>query len=129
MQFDQFRHLDEGSNAVGFALIAPLIIGVFLATLQIANLVNVQTTLNSAANAGARVASRYDGNLSDGLKEANEKLANQGIAQFSEIRIDRVLINGISFIEIRINKEFEVPWIGYSIMLNSVGRSVEEKIQ
>ncbi len=59
MQLDQYLRRDEGSNLVGFSLTTPLLLGVFLAVLQIANLVNVQTTLNVAANSGARVASTF----------------------------------------------------------------------
>lgn len=127
MPFDQYLRHDEGSSIVGFVLIIPVLIGAFFAVLQIANLVNVKSTMVAAANSGARVASTYDSSLSDGVRETEERLSNLGISSVNLIKIDRKLIDGLTMIEVEIEKNYEIPWIGYNLRLRAVGLSVDEK--
>lgn len=130
MQLDLFhlhRKSDKGSNAVGFALVAPILVGVFLAISQIANLINVQIVMMAAAKTGARQASRYDASLNDGLISANNILSQHGFAKIKNATISRANLNGIWFVELEISKDFSIPWLNYVIELNATGRSVDEK--
>jgi len=127
MQFVQFQRHDQGSSIVGFALVAPILVGVFLAVLQIANLVNVQTTLNVAAVSGARVASTFDGTLTDGIFESRSRLEKQGITQVEAINVTRKNLSGVTFVEIEILKNYQISWLQTSLSLRAVGRSVDEK--
>jgi hypothetical protein len=127
MQFVQYQRHDQGSSIVGFALVAPILVGVFLAVLQIANLVNVQTTLNVAAVSGARVASTFDGTLTDGIFESRSRLEKQGITQVEAINVTRKNLSGVTFVEIEILKNYQISWLQTSLSLRAVGRSVDEK--
>lgn len=127
MQFDQFLHHDEGSSIVGFALIVPVVIGAFLAVLQIANIVSVKTTMAAAANSGARVASAYDATLSDGIYESRSRLENQGISEVNSIKIERKSVDGLTMVEVEIEKNYQIPWLGYTLVLRSAGLSIDEK--
>lgn len=127
MRFAQFQRRDQGSNTVGFALIAPLLVGVFLAVVQIANLLNVQTTLIAAANSGARVASTFDATLMDGTAEAIQRLASQGIVDYESVITRRTSQNGITFVEVKITKNYQIPWVGVGLNLLALGKSVDEK--
>lgn len=52
----RLRADDRGSAVVGFALIAPLLLALALAVVQVALTMHVRTTLVSAATEGARAA-------------------------------------------------------------------------
>lgn len=127
MRFAQFQLRDQGSNTVGFALIAPLLVGVFLAVVQIANLLNVQITLIAAANSGARAASAFDAALMEGTAEAIQRLANQGIVDYESVITRRTSQNGIAFVEVKITKNYQIPWVGVKLNLLALGKSVDEK--
>jgi hypothetical protein len=100
---------------------------VFLAVVQIANLLNVQTTLIAAANSGARVASTFDATLMDGTAEAIQRLASQGIVDYESVITRRTSQNGITFVEVKITKNYQIPWVGVSLNLLALGKSVDEK--
>ena len=58
---------DRGSAVAEFALVAPLLVGVLLAVLQLAFAVHVRDTLVAAAADGARVAATNGHTLADGV--------------------------------------------------------------
>jgi Flp pilus assembly protein TadG len=57
---------DTGSGIVGFVLVAPLVVAIFIAIGQVAMLVADKSVLNSAAAIGARTASAADATNTDG---------------------------------------------------------------
>jgi hypothetical protein len=127
MQFAQFQRHEQGSSIVGFALVAPILVGIFLVVLQIANLVNVQTTLNVAAVSGARVASTFDGTLGEGIFESRSRLERQGITQVEAINATKKNLSGVTFVEIEILKNYQISWLQTNLSLRAIGRSVDEK--
>lgn len=127
MQFIQYLRRDLGSNTVGFALVAPLLIGAFLAVSQIANVVNVQTVMHAAAKSGAREASRYDATLNDGVTKAESILAAHGITKIKQLRIFNRTLSGQNVIEISLTKDYRVPWLNFSFELTAIGQSLDEK--
>lgn len=127
MQFIQYLRRDLGSNTVGFALVAPLLIGAFLAVSQIANVVNVQTVMNAAAKSGAREASRYDATLNDGVTKAESILAAHGINDIKELKIFDRTLSGHHVIEVSLTKDYRIPWLNYSFELTALGQSLDEK--
>lgn len=127
MRFGQFLRLDRGSNTVGFALVAPLLVACFLAVTQIANVANVKTVVTAATKAGAREASRFDATLDDGINEANRILSNHGISEIDQVEVKRIHISGVNFVEVTVTKNYLIPWLDLTIPLHSIGRSVDEK--
>ncbi len=127
MRFAQFLRPEKGSNTVGFALVAPILTGSFLAVMQIANLVNVQVSLSAAAKSAAREASRFDGTFSDGLSEASRILDSQGISAVEKISVHRTSQGNLALIEVVIEKKYRVPWLNYEFKLSAAGKSLDEK--
>lgn len=127
MRFAQFLRLDRGSNTVGFALIVPLLTSCFFAVIQIANLVNVQTTLSAVAKSAAREASRFDASLGDGNSKAAELLKLSGVTDHGLLNTYREQLNGITYVRVDISKTYEIPWLGWQLELFASGRSVDEK--
>lgn len=127
MPFGQFLRLDRGSNTIAFALIAPLLVGSFLAVSEIANLANVQITLSTAAKSAAREASRFDGSFNDGFAEADRVLQNQGITHIDFVQIQSVQLSDQRVIEVVLKKNYRISWLNYSLLLTAIGQSVDEK--
>ena len=127
MLFGQFLRLDRGSNTIAFALVAPLLVGSFLAVSEIANLANVQITLNTAANSAAREASRFDGRFNDGFAEVDRVLRNQGINQIDSVQIKNIQFSGQRIVEVALEKNYRISWLNYNLLLTATGQSVDEK--
>ena len=127
MQFIQFLRRDLGSNTVGFALVAPLLVGAFLSVSQIANVVNVQTVMHAAVKSGAREAGRYNATLNDGIQETKDILASHGITELYDIAAINKSISGRQIVEIVIRKKYQIPWLNYSIELTARGQAIDEK--
>lgn len=127
MRFDLFRHLDRGSNTIGFALVAPILVGSFLAVSEIANLANLQITLSTAAKSAAREASRFDGSINDGFEELDRVLTNQGITNLQSVQIKNVELSGQRLIEVVVRKNYRISWLNYNLQLIAVGQSIDEK--
>lgn len=126
-QLRRFVNEESGSSVVGFALIVPLVVGVFFAVIQIANLVNVKTAIQAAANSGARIASRYDGTLMAGQNEATIQLAMQGITNDLLVIPSHLTESGITYTQVRIEHSYVIPWVGVTLNLTSIGKAVDEK--
>ena len=69
---------ETGSGIVGFVLVAPLVVAIFVAIGQIAMLVADKSVLNSAAVIGARTASAADASNADGRSAVLGVLASRG---------------------------------------------------
>ena len=127
MQFIQFLRRDLGSNTVRFALVAPLLVGAFLSVSQIANLVNVQTVMHAAVKSGAREAGLYDATLNDGVQETKDILASHGISEITDISAVHKLVSGKQMVEIVITKNYQIPWLNYTLELKVTGQAIDEK--
>lgn len=127
MRFGQFRRLDRGSNTIAFALVAPLLVGSFLAVSEIANLANVQITLSTATKSAAREASRFDGSFNDGFVEVDRVLQNQGISQIDTVQIQNIQVSGQRVVEVVLEKNYRISWLNYNLLLTATGKSVDEK--
>ncbi len=128
MRFVQYLLREKASNTIGFALVAPILIGCFLAVAQIANLSNVQVTLESAAKSAAREGSRYDGTHRDAQVQANKVLAGQGLQDGALVEVRNVFFGDARLVEVTITKKYRISWLGYDLILTSVGKSVDEKV-
>lgn len=128
MRFVQYLLREKASNTIGFALVAPILIGCFLAVAQIANLANVQVSLESAAKSAAREGSRYDGTHRDAQVQANKVLAGQGLQDGALVEVRNVFFGDARLVEVTITKKYRISWLGYDLILTSVGKSVDEKV-
>jgi len=67
---------DRGSAPVEFVLVAPLVLVIALAVVQLALAMHIRTTLVAAAAEGARVAAAADRGPHDGVVKTREVLAD-----------------------------------------------------
>ncbi len=102
---------ERGSAVVEFALVAPLLVAVALAVMQIALTLHVRSTLTAAAAEGARVAALAGSQLSTGERRARELLdGNLAASVVSSVHATRLVEHGIVMTRVRI--EARLPLLG-----------------
>ena len=118
---------DKGSSIVGFVLVAPLVVAIFIAIGQIAMLVADKSVLNSAAVIGARTASAADATNADGRNAALRVLASRG-AGFSPdaIVISQVRNQGITYISVSVTRKVAIPLLDREILMTGQARAIDE---
>jgi Flp pilus assembly protein TadG len=119
---------ENGSSLVGFVLVAPLLVSVFIAVGQISIIVADKSVLNSAATIGARAASAADASNSTGYNAASNILASRG-GDFKSAKITVVQerIAGIDYVRVTVAREIEIQLIAQKISLIATARSVDER--
>ncbi len=133
MRSEVFRNLrkfstETGSGLVGFVLVAPLLVAVFIAVGQISIIVADKSVLNSAATIGARAASAADASNVTGYNAASRVLASRGgDFQSANISVIQERIAGIDYVRVTVTREIEIQLINQSISLTATSRSVDER--
>jgi hypothetical protein len=118
---------DTGSGIVGFVLVAPLVVAIFIAIGQIAMLVADKSVLNSAAVIGARTASAADASNVDGRNAALRVLASRGAGFSPEaIVITQVRNQGLTFISVSVTRKVKIPLLDREILMTGRARAIDE---
>lgn len=132
MLYEVFRNRnalvsDTGSGIVGFVLVAPLVVAIFIAIGQIAMLVADKSVLNSAAVIGARTASAADATNADGRNAALRVLASRS-AGFNPdaIVITQVRNQGLTYISVSVTRRVAVPLLNREILMTGRARAINE---
>jgi Flp pilus assembly protein TadG len=119
---------ENGSSLVGFVLVAPLLVSVFIAVGQISIIVADKSVLNSAATIGARAASAADASNSTGYTAASAILASRG-GDFNAAKISVIQehIAGIDYVRVTITRDIEIQLLDQKISLVATSRAVDER--
>lgn len=118
---------DKGSGIVGFVLVTPLVVAIFIAVGQIAILVADKSVLNSAAVIGARTASAADASNADGRSAVLNVLASRGAAFTPEsINITQVRNQGLTYISVSVTRKVEIPFLGREFLMTGRSRAIDE---
>ena len=118
---------DRGSGIVGFVLVAPLIVAIFIAIGQIAMLVADKSVLNSAAVIGARTASAADASNTDGRNAVLKVLASRGAGFKPEaIVITQVRNQGLTYIFVAVSRKVAIPLLDREILMTGRARAIDE---
>ncbi len=132
MRYEVSRDLNEivsdnGSGIVGFVLVAPLVVAVFIAIGQIAMLVADKSVLDSAAVIGARTASAADATNAQGRSAVLNVLASRGSGFKPEtIVVKRFRNQGASYVSVSVTQIVEVPLLGHRIFMTGNARAIDE---
>ena len=118
---------ETGSGIVGFVLVAPLVVAIFIAIGQIAMLVADKSVLNSAAVIGARTASAADASNADG-RNAVLKVLSSRSAGFSPetIVITQVRNQGLTYISVAVTRKVSVPLLDREFLMTGRARAIDE---
>jgi len=118
---------DTGSGIVGFVLVAPLVVAIFIAIGQIAILVADKSVLNSAAVIGARTASDADASTTDGRNAALRVLTSRGAGFRPEtIVITEVRNQGLTYISVSVTRRVAIPLLDRDFLMTGRARAIDE---
>jgi len=127
-----FRNLNKlsaetGSGIVGFVLVAPLVVALFIAIGQISMLVADKSVLNSAAVIGARTASAADASNADGRSAVLRVLNSRGSGfQPEKILVTQTRIQGLTYISVSVSRKVSIPFLDREIVLTGRARAIDE---
>jgi len=118
----------RGSSIIGFVLVVPLVITVFIAVSQLVMFVADKSTVTSAALAGARDASAADASLAQGIYTAQQILASKEyLSNSAKISASRQTYSGVDFVRMSVECELKVIWLNKVIHITSTSRSLDER--
>ncbi len=113
---------------VGFVLVAPLLVMVFIAIGQIAMLVADKSVIDSAAAIGARAAAVSDGSNLSGRRAALAVLDSRGDGFRPEsISITRERVRGIDYTVMTITHEVKISFLNQSFVVTARSRALDER--
>lgn len=119
---------DQGGNAtVEFALVAPILLAVALAVLQLALALHVRATLTSAAAEGARAAALAGSDLAAGERRTRAILQeNIAVGVVHDITVQREWHGGALVISVEI--EAALPLVGLygPTQMSVIGHALQE---
>lgn len=120
------RH-DRGSAVVEFVLVAPLLMLIALAVIQVVLTCHVRATLTSAAAEGARAASLAGADPAVGVARTRmlleDTLSGSVVTDVSAQRRD---VNGLSVIAVRVTAHLPFPGLLGNTTLSIEGHALEE---
>jgi len=120
---------DRGSGIVGFVLVAPLIVAIFIAIGQIAMLVADKSVLNSAAVIGARTASAADASNTDGRNAVLKVLSSRGAGFSPEtIVITQARNQGLTYISVAVTRKVSIPLLDREFLMTGRARAIDEAL-
>lgn len=118
---------ENGSGIVGFVLVAPLLVAVFIAIGQIAMLVADKSVLDSAAVIGARTAGAADASNEEGINAALKVLESRGFdVNPGTIVIRQERTQGLTYVSVLVTQPFEIPFLGRKILITGSARAIDE---
>jgi len=117
---------DTGSAVTGFALVAPLLVGVFIVVIQIGSVLADRATLMLAAQSGARVASTHNGTSVDGRSEALSVLQSRGMDNSAVIRFHDEHRGTLSYVICEASFRQHITWLNRDITLSTTARALDE---
>lgn len=117
-----------GSAAVEFTLVSVLLVGLFLAVLQVGLVIHVRNTLVACAAEGARYAANADRGLSDGVQRTETLIAQSLSGRFTGGTSARIVVaDGVQLVEVEVTTTLPLfGLLGLSRSLTVSGHAVDE---
>jgi Flp pilus assembly protein TadG len=124
-----YRHESErGAAVVEFTLVSVVLVGLFLAVLQVGLALHVRNTLVACAAEGARYAANADRDLSDGELRTAALIAESLSDRYGESVTSRhITSGGVQLVEIEVTTTLPLfGLLGVERGLTVTGHAVEE---
>jgi len=118
---------DSGSAVTGFALVAPLVIGVFIVVIQIGSVLADRATLMLATQTGVRIASTLNGTNTQGKAKALSVLDTRGMAKNVELSFADEQRGSMHYKVCKATSRIHLSWLGQDVTFTSVARAIDEQ--
>lgn len=118
---------DRGSATVEFVLVAPLVVLVAVAVLQLTLALHVRSTLTAAAGEGARVAALVGVDPQLGAERATAVLqGNLAAATVTDVRVTHDVIDGLPMAVVEIDARLPLVGLLGPAVMHVIGHAMEE---
>jgi len=119
---------ERGSAVVEFTLVSVVLVGLFLAVLQVGLVLHVRNTVVACAAEGARYAANADRGLAEGEARTATLIAESLSADsVGEVSSRYVTAAGVQLVEVRVTTTLPLfGWLGVDRGLTVSGHAVEE---
>jgi Flp pilus assembly protein TadG len=117
---------DTGSAVTGFALVAPLLVGVFIVVIQIGSVLADRATLMLAAQSGVRVASTFNGTSADGRAKALSVLQSRGMDTGTVITFHDEHRGTVGYVVCEASSHRHITWLNKDITFSTTARAIDE---
>jgi len=117
---------DAGSAVTGFALVAPLLVCVFIVVIQIGSVLADRATLMLAAQSGARVASTFNGTSAEGRAKAVSVLQSRGMDASAVITFHDEHRSTVGYVVCEAIFRQHITWLNRDITFSTTARAIDE---
>jgi len=118
---------DRGSAAVGFVLVAPLLVLVAVIVLQLIFAMHARNVLTLAASEGARAAALSGASASMGVGRARSLLASAMSTEVVDsVTSAPVVVDGLPVMEVRIRARLPLVGLPLTLPLDVTGHALRE---
>ena len=118
---------ENGSQIVGFALVAPLLVTLALMMMQIVGIVVCKASLTVATKQAAHLAAMRGSSSNQVLAATKKYWAPDGFSSCGDTAsVKRTQSLGISFVVVRVQQCLEIPILSRRINLISTARELDE---
>lgn len=123
------RDGEHGAAVAEFTLVSVVLVGLFLAILQLGLVVHVRNTLVACAAEGARYAANADRGPADGERRTAELVAESLSPRFAESISSRyVTADGVALVEVQVTTVLPLlGLLGVDRALTVTGHAVDEE--
>jgi hypothetical protein len=128
-RYTVWRHSSEsGAAVVEFTLVSVVLVGLFLAIVQVGLVLHIRNTLVACAAEGARYAANADRDLSDGEARAVALIGESLSDRYGQAVTSRyVTTGGVQLVEIEVTTTLPLfGLLGVDRGLSVTGHAVEE---
>jgi Flp pilus assembly protein TadG len=117
---------ETGSAVAGFAMVAPLLVCVFIVVIQIGSVLADRATLMLAAQSGVRVASTFNGTNAEGRAKALSVLESRGMAMHTVISFRTERDGAMHYVICVAKSDRHIPWLNRGVTLTTQARAIDE---
>ena len=117
---------ETGSAVAGFALVAPLLVCVFVVLIQISSVLAERATLAMATQEGVRVASTMDGSPAEGRSRAVQVLQGMGMELRTTVEFHAEHRGATRYVVCRGTTRKHISWLNRDLTFQAISRAVDE---
>jgi len=119
---------DRGSAVTGFALVAPLVVCVFIVVIQIGSVLGDRATLMLAAQSGVRVAGTLDGTNTQGRAKALSVLRSRSMDAKTFVTFHDERRGTMHYVVCTVTSRRHISWLNRDVTTTVRARAIDERL-